>query len=252
MAKAIFVGINYYDHIAGCQNLSPVPAVYAKSMLLALTDIQGIFEKSECLFFTDGDPCDVPGVTVDKPTKENVTKALRDMVSTAKKGDILLFYYCGHGANEYQSSRGALKTLNSDLSRPNVIYSDELETIFKDLKPGVSMTFLIHACFSGAMFSYHPEQMKGTALVSVGPDIPSVVSTEPDTNDFTTCIRDKVIKKLPKGKPDDKSWPTCQEVEDEVKKIIVEGKTPDGKPFKGHAELYHAPEVDPATKKFLQ
>ena len=252
MAKAIFVGINYYEHVTGCQNLAPVPCVYAKSMLTALTDIQGVFEKRECLLFTDKDPCEVPGVTVAKPTKENVTKALRDMVSAAKKGDVLLFYYCGHGANEKQNSRGALKTLRSDLSHPSVIYSDELESIFKSLDPSVSMTFLIHACFGGAMFSYHPQQMKGIALVSVGPDIPSVVSTEPDTTNFTICIRDNVIKKLPKGKPSDKSWPTCQEVEDEVKTIIVEGKTPDEKSFKGHAELYHAPEVNPAKRKFLQ
>lgn len=252
MAKAVFVGINYYDRVDRCQNLYPVPFMYAKSMLTALTDIQGIFKKNDCLFFTDKDPCEVPGVTVNKPTKENVTKALENMVSSAKKGDVLLFYYCGHGANEYQNSRGALKTLRSDLRFPDVIYSDKLEDIFRDLDPGISMTFLIHACFSGAMFSYRPQQMKGTALVSVGPDIPSIVSTEPDTIDFTTFIRDQVIKKLPKGQPSDRSWPTCQEVEDKVKKIIVEGKTPDGKPFKGHAELYHAPEVNPAMKKFLQ
>lgn len=251
MAKAIFVGINYKD-VQGCQDLEGLPCVYAKSMLGALTDLQGLYDKNQCLLFTDKDPCVVPGVKVDKPTKENVTKALTDMVSNAKKGDVLLFYYCGHGANEYQSSRGALKTLSSDLRRPNVIYSDQFEAIFKNLDPGISMTFLVHACFSGAMFSYHPQQTKGVALVSVGPDVPSVVRKEPDTEDFTTCIRDKVIKKLPKGRPLDPSWPTYQKVQDEVKKIVVEGKTPDGKTFKGHSELYHAPGVNPAAKKFLQ
>ena len=150
MAKAIFVGINYGNHVQGCQDLEGLPYVYAKSMLIALTDLQEIYKKEECLLFTDADR-QLSGVKIDKPTKEKVTDALTEMVRNAKKDDVLLFYFCGHGANEYQSSRGALKTLNSDLNRPNVIYSDQLEDIFKALDPSVKMTFLIHACFSGAM-----------------------------------------------------------------------------------------------------
>lgn len=48
------------------------------------------------------------------------------------------------------------------------------------------------ASMAGAMFSYNPI---GIALASVGPDIPSVMN---DSTDFTTHIRDDVIKKLSK------------------------------------------------------
>ena len=258
MAKAIFIGINYYDKVYGCQNLEGVPAVYAKSMLNALTQLTPIFKKEQCLFFTDRPDPGVEGVKVDQPTKGNVTKALTDMVANAKKGESLLVYFCGHGANEYQNSRGALKTLHADLNRPDVLYSTriqgatvpELDDIMEDLPSGVHITFLIHACFSGAMFSYAPERMKGVALTSVGFDIPSVVRKEPGVDDFTLHIRDEIIKKLPKAGPSDPAWPTYQQVWESVSKIIVSGTTPDGKPFTGHAEIYHAPGVFP-TDKFL-
>lgn len=70
--------------------------------------------------------------------------------------------------------------------------------IFEPLDPSINMTFIIHACFSGAMFSCcnNPRGMKGIALASVGPKIPSVVRKEADTRDFTIYILDKVIKKL--------------------------------------------------------
>lgn len=252
MAKAVFVGINYYDKVYRCQNLEGLPCVYAKSMLIALTDLTSNFEKSQCLFFTDRPNFEIEGVKVNTPTKDNVTKALKDMVSSAQDGDTLLFYFCGHGANEYQTNRGALKTLNSELDQPQVTYSDELEDIFKHLPKNVSMNFLIHACFSGAMFSYNPSGVKGVALCSVGPDIPSVVRKEPDTEDFTTVIRDKVIKKLPADGPKDSKWPTYQSVFEEVKKVVVKGKKRDGVEFEGHAEIYHSPEVNPVVAKFLK
>lgn len=243
-AKAIFVGINY-ENVRGCQNLEGLPFVYTKSMINALTVSQSIYKKEECLLFTDSDR-DIPGITKGEPTREKVTQALTGMISAAKKGDTLLFYFCGHGANEKQNSRGALKTLNNQLNGPDVLYSDKLDDILQNLSPDISITFLVHACFSGAMFSYHPEKMRGVALTSVGPEIPSVVRKEPDAEDFTTYIRDKVIKELSRSKP------TYEAVFEGVKTIVVKGETPSGQKFVGHAELYSAPGVDPTKVKFLQ
>ena len=263
MAKAIFIGINYYDKVAGCQNLKLIPSIYAKSMLSALTDLTEFFKYEQCLFFTDRpNPVVQDGVKVDQPTKGNVTAALTSMVANAKKGESLLVYFCGHGANEYQNSRGALKTLHKDLDRLDVLYSTELDAIMKNLPSGVNITFLIHACFSGAMFSYTPAKTKGVALTSVGPDVPSAVTTLPDAVDFTVHIRDEIIKKLPKAGPSDAAWPTYEQVWESVRKITVSGQTPDGKSFTGHAEIYHAPSESasctckktagkPTTDKFL-
>ena len=250
MAKAIFIGINYSDNVQGCQDLQSVPGVYAKSMLKALTEIKPIFRKDQCRFFTDKQNPEVDGVEVDKPTEEKVTNALKSMVRNARNGESLLVYFCGHGANEYQNSRGALKTLREDLHHPLVLYSTELDAIMTDLPAGVNITFLIHACFGGAMFTYAPDGMKGVGLTSVGPDIPSVVRKEPGVDDFTVHIRDEVIKKLPDTGPNDPAWPTYQQVWASVSKIIVSGKTPDEATFKGHAEIYHAP-GKPTTDKFL-
>lgn len=100
MVKAVFVGINY-TNIEDCQDLQGVPAVYAKTMMATLTMPSiALYQPNECLFFSDKDSIELPaGVTCDKPTKENVTKALTDMMLNTKKGDVLLFYFCGHGAN---------------------------------------------------------------------------------------------------------------------------------------------------------
>ena len=258
MAKAIFIGINYYDKVAGCQNLKLIPSIYAKWMLEAFTDLTEFFKYEQCLYFTDKPYDDLGAVRakakkVDQPTKGNITAALTSMVANAKKGESLVVYFCGHGGNEYQNSRGALKTLHKDLDRPDVLYSTELDAIMKNLPSGVNITFLIHACFSGAMFSYAPAKTKGIALTSVGPDVPTAVEKSADAVDFTVHIRDEIIKKLPKAGPSDAAWPTYEQVWKSVSKITVSGQTPDGKSFTGHAEIYHAPSESgkPTTDKFL-
>ena len=250
--KAIFVGINYGTAVFGCEDLQGLPYVYAKSMFGALTELKEIYKKEECRFFSDKTTQAGPlkGVDIKEPTKEGVEAALKDMVKNAKKGDVLLFYFCGHGANEAQRSRGALKTLRKDLKHPDVLYSDQLEKIFKGLKSGVHITFLIHACFAGAMFHYHKEKMKGIALTSVAHDIPSVVRKTGGEEDFTTFIRDDIIKELDK---DPTKWPVYQTVYDRLKeKFLVKGTTPDGKSFEGRASMYHPKNVEPASHKFLQ
>jgi len=251
--KAIFVGINY-ESVQGCQNLRGIPYVYAKSMLWVLTGrlkktIPDLGEEN-CRFFTD--KSDVKGLQVETstPTKENVLHAFKEMVSSARAGDVLLFYFCGHGANEYQSSRGAIKTLTTDLARPNVIYSTELNDIAQGLPANVNLTFLIHACYSGSMFSY-AHQVRGIALTSVGPDVPAVVSKEPDRKDFTTIIRDDIIKQLPAA-PIDPDWKTYQQVLDEVAREKVSGRTPSGESFEGHAEMYWDRAINPSVLKFLR
>ena len=254
--KAVFVGINYTNGIGG-QDLQGLPAVYAKKMMAALTmPMVGLYEHNQCLLFSDRKFTDLPaGMMVGEPSKGNVRKALNEMVHNAKKGDVLLFYFCGHGVNDVYNKRGALKTLNSKLSDSDVIYSDELEKIFESLDSSINVTFLIHACFSGAMFSHNPKGMKGIALASVGPDILSVVNKDATSTDFTTSIRDDVIKNLRKGeiKPTDDNWPTYQQVYDRVKTTVVSGEMPDKKKtsFKGHAEMYHASNMDPSKMKFL-
>ena len=247
--KAIFVGINYGSKVNFCKDLKGIPYVHAKSMIEALTTSQDIYKKDECLLFTDSEKKDIHGFKKDKPTKDKVMSALKGMVSTAEKEDALLFYYCGHGANDPNNFRGCITTLKSTLTEPDTIYSNELDELVQNLSKDISVTWLIHACFSGAMFSYRPEKMKGVALTSVGPDIPSVVKRGPGglfSEDFTTYILNRVIKKFSEEKP------TYTEVYDGVKKIIVKGVAPDKKPFKGHAELYCAPGVNPSQAKFLQ
>ena len=256
MAKAVFIGINYYD-ISGTANLKNQPWKHAKSMLLALTTRDPApFTAGQCLFFTDKPDAaftedHVKNMTVEKPTKGKVTRALTEMVAKAKDGESLLVYFCGHGGNEEGNSRGYLKTLNSDLKTPDVFYSTELNAIMKKLSSGVNITFVIHCCYSGAMFSYGTE-MRGVALTSVGHKIPSAVTTEGDVGDDDFSHRlVKEIRDLPRDKgKGDPAWPTYEKMREKVKDIIVTGTMSDGTPFRGNAKIYHAPGKK-VTDKFL-
>ena len=86
------------------------------------------------------------------PTKRTILEGLKKLLETGEKGDQLYFHYSGHG--------GQLRDNNGDEmdGRDECLYScdmvpisdDELKyTIYKYIKPGVSLVCLIDSCNSG-------------------------------------------------------------------------------------------------------
>ena len=93
-----------------------------------------------------------------KPTKENIISEFTNLLKNAAPGDNLMFFYSGHGTNDYDLSGDELDD-QDELIVPlgartlyDCIRDDELNKIIKDyLKPGVSLSALFDCCFSGTI-----------------------------------------------------------------------------------------------------
>ncbi len=93
-----------------------------------------------------------------KPTKENIISEFTNLLKNAAPGDNLLFFYSGHGTNDYDLSGDELDD-QDELIVPldarttyDCIRDDDLNKIIKDyLKPGVSLSALFDCCFSGTI-----------------------------------------------------------------------------------------------------
>jgi len=93
-----------------------------------------------------------------KPTKENIISEFTNLLKNSAPGDNLLFFYSGHGTNDYDLS-GDERDDQDELIVPlgaNTLYDcirdDDFNKIIKDyLKPGVSLSALFDCCFSGTI-----------------------------------------------------------------------------------------------------
>jgi hypothetical protein len=173
--KAFLVGINYVGQSAelrGCHN--DVCSVYE-----LLIDTYG-WDGSEIRLLTDSciDPrkCNGRVSNVELPTRENIIKGLKWLVSDVARGDALFFHFSGHGSqvedlngfeedgmNEtilpcmymylycIMSSRSIrLTLLLADFNESGQISDDEISKIIvENLPEGVRLTALMDSCHSG-------------------------------------------------------------------------------------------------------
>jgi hypothetical protein len=137
--KALLVGINRYKipgaDLRGCVN-------DVKNLRAVLTAFYGFAEK------------DIRTLTDYAAT----TKAMRDAIATlvkgAKKGDVLLLHYSGHGANVPdkngdEADRRDEILCPTDLDWKDPLLDDWLRTTFDRLPAGVSFTVIMDCCHSG-------------------------------------------------------------------------------------------------------
>jgi hypothetical protein len=138
--KALIVGINNYpdpdSRLNGCVN----DAVDIYDTLL----ICG-FPKTRRKLLLD-----------EKATKANILNGLDDLIEGSEKGDVLVFYYSGHGsqvpdmdAEEPDQLDEVLIPWDYDFDNGVYITDDELHAIFSKLPDGVRMDVILDCCFSG-------------------------------------------------------------------------------------------------------
>lgn len=90
-----------------------------------------------------------------KPTKQNILNELASAVNDAVAGDILFFYFSGHGSytfdiNGDETDGNDETIISSDLKE---LLDDEIKSILsKHLKKDVTMIGLFDSCHSGSMF----------------------------------------------------------------------------------------------------
>lgn len=136
--KALLIGINYINTpyaLSGC--------IDDTNRMKLLLEKRG-FNSFQTL--TD--------LTPTKPTKQNILNEFKNFIMTAKSGDILFFYFSGHGSytfdrNDDETDRRDETLISSDLQH---VIDDELKTILLNhMKREVTIVGLFDSCHSGTM-----------------------------------------------------------------------------------------------------
>ena len=97
---------------------------------------------------------DVAVLTDLAATKKAMQAAIRDLVSQARAGDVLLLHYSGHGANVPDKDGDEADHRDeilcpTDLDWKDPLTDDWLRTTFDKLRKGVSLTVIMDCCHSG-------------------------------------------------------------------------------------------------------
>lgn len=140
MAKrAVLIGINKYRvpgaDLRGCVN-------DVKNLKRALTEYYGFAGKN------------IAVLTDFKATKKAMQAAIQKLVAGARKGDVLLLHYSGHGSNVPDDSGDEADKRDeilcpTDLDWKDPFRDDWLRKTLDKLKPGVSLTVIMDCCHSG-------------------------------------------------------------------------------------------------------
>jgi len=137
--KALLIGINRYQipgaDLRGCVN-------DVKNLKAALMKYYGFAEK------------DIKIVTDFEATKKSMQTEIGKLLSGAKRGDVLLLHYSGHGSNvpdddgdEADHRDEILCPTNLDWKDP--LRDDWLRDTFDTLPAGVNLTVIMDCCHSG-------------------------------------------------------------------------------------------------------
>ena len=146
MKKALLIGINYVGHkqgvLSGCIN-------DAKN-LSELLQTQYGYEDSEITMITDE--------TATKPTKQNILKAIHDLVVASKTENLdeIWISYSGHGSHSRDFNSDEADGQDESLVPLNyqthgVIKDDVLHHLLSGINKDTKVIALIDACHSGSM-----------------------------------------------------------------------------------------------------
>lgn len=136
--KALLIGINYLNtpyQLSGCiddtKRMNDFLTSQGFNDFKILTDLSDV-----------------------KPTKKNILNELNNMIVNSVPGDILFFYYSGHGSWTYDRNNDETDgkdemLVSSDLQ---AVLDDELKTIIQQkLRSGVTIIGLFDSCHSGTI-----------------------------------------------------------------------------------------------------
>ena len=93
-----------------------------------------------------------------RATKANILRRLEDTIARAQPGDVVVFYYSGHGSQVRDRNGDELTDgldeiicpYDMDWDRGTYILDDDLDAIFASLPPGVLLEAFFDCCFWGA------------------------------------------------------------------------------------------------------
>ncbi|VVA91536.1 unnamed protein product [Arabis nemorensis] len=152
MAKqAVLVGINYpgtAEELRGCVN-------DVLRMRKCLIDRFG-FSSQGIKLLIDTDKSYV------QPTGKNIREALKTLISEGKSGDVLVFYYCGHGTRIPSADDTKDATKFDECITPcdmNLITDNDFRDMLSEVKTGCRLTIISDSCHSGGLIEAVKEQI---------------------------------------------------------------------------------------------
>ena len=137
--KAVLIGVNRYK----------MPGADLRGCVNDVKNMQGVLTQ----FYGFG-AADITTLLDDKATKKNIQAAIRPLVSAARKGDVLLLHFSGHGSNVPDKDGDEADHRDEilcphDLDWKDPLTDDWLRATFDKLRTGVALTVIFDCCHSG-------------------------------------------------------------------------------------------------------
>jgi uncharacterized caspase-like protein len=158
------------------------------------------FAHHDIRIITDDNPDDLP-------TKENILKAMRELVHGAQPGDSFFFYFSGHGMQIKDLEGDELDGLDEcicamdyrgdqqyqDCNTPGLIVDDTMhEIMVEPLPPQCRLTAIFDCCHSGTILDLPVVyNSKGAAKPFIHPDGPWVRSQKLSSADVVSLSASK-------------------------------------------------------------
>jgi metacaspase-1 len=137
--RALLIGINKYlipgADLRGCVN-------DVNNLSSALVDVFG-FRKG-----------DITTITDERATKKAMQAAIKELIRSGRRGDVLVLHYSGHGSNVPDDDGDEADERDeilcpSDLDWRDPLRDDWLRQTFDGLRDGVKLTVIMDCCHSG-------------------------------------------------------------------------------------------------------
>lgn len=180
--KALLVGINDYAPVgAGGPDLRG-----------CVNDVRDMAGTLNALAIVPAVPAAMRILTDARATRANILAGLKWLVTGAKKGDVLVFYYSGHGSQVVDLSGDDVDHKDEticphDFASAGMIKDDDLRAIFSTLPAGVNLDVFLDSCHSGTgtrdllLQASAPEELAVTARYVEPPlDYGFFIETKPE------------------------------------------------------------------------
>lgn len=142
--KALLVGINDYAPLgAGGPDLRG-----------CINDVRDMANTLSALGIVPATPGTMQILTDGRATKDSILAGFRRLISGAKRGDVLIFYYSGHGSQMVDVGGEELDGRDEticphDYATAGMIKDDDFRAILSGLPAGVNLDTIFDSCHSG-------------------------------------------------------------------------------------------------------
>jgi len=142
--KALLVGINDYAPVgAGGPDLRG-----------CVNDVRDMANTLNALGVVPAAPASMRILTDSRATRANILQGIKWLIAKAKKGDVLVFYYSGHGSYVADVSGDEIDKKDEticphDFATAGMIKDDDLRNAFTGIAAGVNLDVVFDSCHSG-------------------------------------------------------------------------------------------------------